>query len=150
MCWRSGIDEDYYAHKNSNSNILTVSSKSTPSSSLEQQPRSDSETSNIHRKHADSQTEVESDISESEVEIEELTVELQHFDHVVGVLESRLLTILDHDLGLAARIIPRIHFSVSLVFRTEIAAHTTAPSQAASGSSETQEPSNNSLSTTTS
>jgi hypothetical protein len=132
---------DSDAQKNSDSNSLMSSSTSSPSSSSEQPSRSDSETLDSQQEHVDSQTEVES---------EELGVEAQHFDHVTEVLDSRLMSTLGHDLGLATRVIPQIYAIAYSEYRANITAHTTASPQVGSGSSETQEPANNSSSTRTS
>jgi hypothetical protein len=125
------------------SDIELSSSYSTPSLEAIFTPTSTQE-SNIssgpfsHQDYMDSETELETDDTESAEDMTDDEDTMETSDYAIDILDSRLFSILGHDLELASRLIPQIHAQLQLGFGTETGVYTASPSHGSRGVPETQ------------
>jgi hypothetical protein len=87
----------------------------------------------------DSGTEFETDDTESAEDMTDDEDTMEASDYAIYILDSRLFSILGHDLELASRLIPQIHTQLQLGFGTETGVYTASPSRGSSGVPETHE-----------
>jgi hypothetical protein len=124
------------------SDIELSSSYSMPSLEVILTPTSTQE-SNIssgpfsNQDYMDSETEFETDDTESTEDMTDDEDTMEASDYAIGILDSRLFSILGHDLELASRLIPQIHAQLQLGFGTETGVYTASPSHRSRGVPET-------------
>ena len=115
------------------SDIGFSSSYSMPSSEVILTPNSSQE-SNIssglfsQQDYIDSETELETDDTDSAEDMTDDEDLIEISDHVVDIIDSRLFSILGHDVELASRLIPQIRAQLQLGFGTETRVYTAFPS----------------------
>jgi hypothetical protein len=84
----------------------------------------------------ESETELESDRTESREDITDSEDEADYSAFVLNLLDSRLFSVLGHDLELAARLIPQIHAQLQVGLASEGPTHTSAPAHESTGAAE--------------
>ena len=84
----------------------------------------------------ESETELESDNTESEEDITDSEDEADYSVFVLNLLDSRLFSVLGHDLELAARLIPQIHAQLQVGLASDGLTHTAAPTHGSTGATE--------------
>ena len=90
-----------------------------------------------HQDYMDSETEFETDDTESVEDITDDEDTMKASDYAVDIFDSRLFSILGHDLELASRLIQQIHAQLQLGFGTETGVYTASPSHDSKGVPET-------------
>jgi hypothetical protein len=103
------IRKSHEADHQSISTTTSPSSTSTPFSTSTQRSYTQSETFSSPQQRTDSETEVETEYFDSEDETSDSSDGTDSVDHIVRVVESRLLFVLCNDFDLAARLIPQVH-----------------------------------------
>ncbi len=100
-----------------------------------------------YQDYVGSETDFELDDIESAEGMTDDEDKTEAFDYAIDILDSRLFSILGHDLELASRLIPQIHAQLHLGFGIETGIYTASPSHGSRVVSETHGDFNASTST---
>lgn len=125
------------------SDIDLSSSCSTPSLDVIYTPNSTQEytissEAFSHQDYLDSETEFESDDTESAEDMTDDEDLAEASACAIDILDSRLLSILGHNLQLASRTVPLMHAQLQLGFGAETGGYTASPSYGSGEAPETQ------------